>query len=233
MKSLKLLLLAILVSIGNYIAAQNSPVSFTINAGGSLSDMRIKESSTDSKYGFRGGVGLEMSLHNNFFLQTGLDFAMKGANSNSMEVGDINGDGYSPDIYMAEEKVRASYLVLPIKGGYRFNVSTAVRLNFTFGPYLGYGIGGKYKAKEALKIALPGDRELSNSTYTEYSEFEYDTFSSETLKRFDMGLAGSVGVECKRILLNFGYEYGFINYSRGNLPSYNNALFLTLGYRIF
>jgi hypothetical protein len=42
MKSIKLLLLAILLSTGNYIAAQSSPLSFTINAGGSLSDMRIK-----------------------------------------------------------------------------------------------------------------------------------------------------------------------------------------------
>jgi hypothetical protein len=38
---------------------------------------------------------------------------------------------------MSEEKVRASYLVLPIKAGYRLNVSREVRLNFTFGPYLG------------------------------------------------------------------------------------------------
>lgn len=233
MKSIKLLLLAILLLVGNYIAAQSSPFSFTINAGGSLSDMRIKGSSTDSKYGFRGGLGLEMNLPNNLFLQTGLDFAMKGANSSSMAVGDINGDGYSPDVYMSEEKVRASYLVLPIKAGYRLNVSREVCLNFTFGPYLGYGIGGKYKAKEALKMALPGDSELSSGTYTEYSEYEYDTFSSETLKRFDMGLAGSVGVECKRILLNFGYEHGLINYSRGSSKSYNSALFLTLGYRIF
>jgi hypothetical protein len=37
-----------------------------------------------------------MNLPNNLFLQTGLDFAMKGANSSSMAVGDINGDGYSP-----------------------------------------------------------------------------------------------------------------------------------------
>ena len=232
MKSIKLLLLAILLSVGNYIAAQSSPFSFTINAGGSLSDMRIKGSSTDSKYGFRGGVGLEMNLPNNLFLQTGLDFAMKGANSNSMVVGDVNGDGYSPDVYMSEEMVRASYLILPVKAGYRLNVSRVVRLNFTFGPYLGYGIGGKYKAREAFKMALPGS-ELSNGTHTEYSEFDYDTFSSETLKRFDMGLAASAGVECKRILLNFGYEHGLINYSRGSSSSYNSAFFLTLGYRIF
>ena len=128
--------------------------------------------------------------------------------------------------------MRASYLILPVKAGYRLNVSRVVRLNFTFGPYLGYGIGGKYKAREAFKMALPGS-ELSNGTHTEYSEFDYDTFSSETLKRFDMGLAASAGVECKRILLNFGYEHGLINYSRGSSSSYNSAFFLTLGYRIF
>jgi opacity protein-like surface antigen len=235
MKTIKFLSLTIFLLIGNYVSGQNSPLSLTVNAGGNLSDMRIKDSDTDSKFGFRGGVGLEMNLSNNFFLQTGLDFAMKGAKSKQMQTGDVNGDGIFGDIYMSDEKMNASYLILPLKAGYRLNLSEAIRINFSLGPYFGYGIGGKYKGKAAFRSGpIVDDNSLTEGTgNVQYEEYSGKTFSSDALKRFDMGVAANVGIEYSRVLLGIGYEYGFFNYSRGSSSSYNNSLFFTLGYRIF
>lgn len=235
MKRMKLLSLILFLLTAGYTSAQNSPFSFTLNAGGNLSDMRIKDAKTDSKLGFRGGVGVEMNLSGNFFIQTGLDFAMKGAKSKATLTGDVNGDGIFGDIYKSEDKMNASYLILPIKAGYRLNLTESVRVNFSLGPYFGYGIGGKYKTKEAFRSGTEGNNNeiQQGSGGTQYQESSGKTFSDEALKRFDMGVAAKVGVEYNRILLDVGYEYGFINYSRGISSSYNNSFFFTLGYRIF
>lgn len=237
MRSIKFSVLLILLLSGNYISGQNSPLSLTVNAGTTLSDMRIKDYDTDMRFGFRGGVGLEMDLSNNFFLQTGLNVAMKGSKATLSLYGwDINGDGYSPDYYLSEGKIKTTYLILPLKAGYRLNVAESTRVNFSFGPYFGYGIGGKYKGAEAFEYGkLPdGNQPITNIVFpnVQYSTFEYDSFSDETLKRFDMGLTIEAGIEYKRILLNIGYEYGFINHSRTDYSSYNSSLFMTLGYRI-
>lgn len=101
-----------------------------------------------------------------------------------------------------------SYLILPLRGGYRLSVADNVRMNLALGPYFGIGVGGK---------SSPGD---------------IDTFSSDNYKRFDMGLSGNVSVEYRRYLLNIGYDFGFIDYSRSSPASYNNNIYLTLGYRI-
>jgi len=235
MKSIKFLSLIICLLIAGYISAQNSPFSLTVNTGGNLSDMRIKDANTDSKFGFRGGIGVEMNLSGNFYIQSGLDFAMKGAKSKITATGDVNGDGIFGDYYVSEDKMNASYLILPVKAGYRLNLTEAVRLNFSLGPYFGYGIGGKYKIKEAFVSGTQGNNnELQEEGgRTQYQESSGKTFSGEALKRFDMGVAAKVGIEYNRILLDVGYEYGFINYSRGTSSSYNNSFFFTLGYRIF
>lgn len=235
MKTIKSISLVIFLLIGNYVSGQDYSLSITGNAGVSISDIRIKDAKTDSRFGFRGGIGLEINLPRNFFLQTGLDFAMKGAESKQFLTGDLNGDGITGDFYMSQEKINASYLILPVKAGYRLSFSEAVRLNFSLGPYFGYGIGGKYEGGEAFLAHLQNDDPVlsENQVSAQYRGFSGDTFSKEALKRFDMGLAVKAGIEYKRILLDLGYEYGFTNNSKGNSSSYNNSLFLTLGYRIF
>jgi hypothetical protein len=238
MNYIKFVSFVILLFIGNYASGQNSPLSLTINVGGNLSDMRIKDATTDYKFGFREGIGLEVNLPKNFFLQTGLGYAMKGTKSKQTLTGDINGDGITGDVYSSDEKMDASYLILPVKAGYRLKFSDErIRLNFSVGQYLGYGIGGEFKAKEAFRSGMLGDDNdaphLGPNSSTQYAETEGNTFSSETLKSFDMGLVGEVGVEYNRMLLNIGYEYGLFNFSRGAFSGYNNSLFLTLGYRIF
>ena len=79
MKILKALILTIFLFIGNHMYSQNGLYSITVHAGAELSDMDVEKIKSDPKFGFRTGVGFEFNLHKKFYLQTGLDFAMKGA----------------------------------------------------------------------------------------------------------------------------------------------------------
>ena len=192
------------IATGSGLFAQDLTFSITGQAGVGISDMDIQEIKTDPLFSYRGGIGVEFNLPKKFFIQTGLDFATKGAKN---EI-NIFGPSDCGITNWVKTKVNMSYLILPLRAGYRLSVSDDVRMNLSFGPYLGVGVGGKIN----------------------YGDF--DTFSDDFYKRFDAGISGNVGIEKNRFLLNINYDLGLVDYSRNNLSSYNNSLYLTLGYRI-
>ncbi|WP_029904317.1 porin family protein [Prevotella sp. 10(H)] len=198
----KAFLIISLIIAGSQLYAQDLTFSITAHAGVGISEIDAQDLKTDPLFSYRGGVGVEFNLPKKFFIQTGLDFATKGTKSD-IAISDVTGM-----IIAKKTKTKMSYLILPLRGGYRLSVSDDVRMNLSFGTYFGLGVGGKINT------------------------IDVDTFSDNTYKRFDMGLSGNVGVEYRRCLLNIGYDFGLIDYSRTEFSSYNNNLYLTIGYRI-
>jgi len=234
MKTIKTSLIFLLLLLtGNYALAQDLPFSMTANAGISVSDMDIQHLKTNVKVGYSFNVTLEYNLQKQLFLQTGLEFASKGAKISDKELADFNNDGIT-DIRMIGGKYNTRYLTIPIMAGYRLPLANSMRMNLSLGPYFGYGIGGTTNIIEILHVGFPSGLSLDLPQIDGGYNKTIAANSFNILKRFDMGLRGNVGIEYYRCLLNFGYEYGFIDQYKGDeFSSYNMNLFVTLGFRIF
>jgi len=81
--------------------------------------------------GFNVGIITEISLKNDFGLQSGLIFSTKGSKYSS--------DSF--DVY-----VMPRFLEIPINALYKFNVGSA-KLFLLAGPYFAFGIGGTYRTQ--------------------------------------------------------------------------------------
>ena len=208
--------------------SQENKFSVGVKGGLSISKLDIKHNDSDAKLGYRFGVTGEYKLENNFFIQSGLDLVSKGTKNKSYEEGDVDGDGLFGDYLHTKLTCNAVYLELPILAGYDVNVTDNLKIRFMAGPYLSYGVGGKVKAEGYGQFMQP------SGIPAEFSEKDKsNTFSSESLKRFDMGLLGAVGAEYNKFQLTVGYEYGLLNISQGRNSAHNMNGFVTLGYRIF
>jgi hypothetical protein len=126
------------------------------------------------------------------------------------------------------------YLQLPLYAALRKNISNNLNISIGFGPYFGYGIGGKIKKK------LNGGMYSDGSTETIWDTFEngiYDEerywLQGEVLKRFDFGAGFNVDFEYNKLVLGVGLESSIIdimNYDR-DLHYRNINIRISTGYR--
>lgn len=129
----KLFLLPIVAVFGMLqLSAQNTKPSIGIRAGVNFTningrDLQDKKLENDLKTGFHVGVTADVPLASEFYFQPGLLFSTKGAG------GYYSNNGID---------VNLSYLELPLNFLYKPTLGTG-KLLLGFGPYLGYGIGGK------------------------------------------------------------------------------------------
>jgi hypothetical protein len=207
-RKISVLSMLVLVVVG--AKAQNSKLSFEVRGGINLANVDAESIDTDLKVGYRVGLIGQYELPQSFFLQTGLELSSKGFKYEDSFYDPSN--GYAS----MDQSTNAVYLQLPIMLGYNEKLNKNVSLNFTLGTYLAYGIGGKTKVSGSY---------LYNQ--------KVNTFSSETLKHFDMGLVAGVGVEYNQFTFNAGYEYGLVNFSRSDIDILNRNWFLTVGYKFF
>ena len=190
---LKVSLVAVATIFASSAYAQSAAgdLKFGVNAGLNLSNFDVDGDGPDSKIGFQVGATVDYFLTDDIFLQSGLSFTTKGAKE-----GDVSAN--------------PMYLQLPVRAGYLFPVSDELSVNVNFGPYVAYGIGGKF----------------------DNGDVKVDYFDDNT-KKFDMGLGAGVGAEYNSIVVNLGYEYGLVNIydGEGDGKTKNLNAFLTVGYK--
>ena len=201
---IKTSLIAIALLIGVSANAQKSPVIFGVKAGINLSSVGGDSDGADSKVGFQVGVTMDIPLTQEFYVASGLNFTTKGFKVN----------GFAYENSYADTKFNPMYLELPIHIGYKLPVAENTKLNFHAGPYIAYGVGGKFSAKVG---GHKGD---------------VNVFSTGLLKEFDAGFGLGAGSEFGKIGVGIGYDFGFVNIvdqSGGKLKNQN--AYLTLGYK--
>lgn len=202
MKTMKTILFAVALLIGVNAYAQDGRAEFGVKAGLNMSTFNGDYEDTKAKIGFNVGVTLDYALTDarDWYLLTGLEYTTKGTKFKK--------------IAGIEQSINAAYLQLPIHAGYKFDVTETTRLSFHAGPYLAYGVNGKYKIK-------------SNGV-----EVNTDTFDDNNLKRFDFGVGLGVGAEFGKIGLGLGYDFGLLNVSDNkNITVRNANAYLTVGYK--
>ena len=210
MKRIVLLTVASFLAFGITAGAQG----LGVNAGVNFFNQTIKADGekfddTKIKTGFQIGVDYEIGVAPDFYFAPGLMFATKGAKIQE----DFLGDEYT-------SKWGLNYLEVPLNLVYKPVLGTG-NLIVNFGPYLGYGIGGKVKAEF-------GDEDFEEDINFGSGE-DYD------LKPFDMGANIGFGYQLGMGLsFKLNAQLGLINIlpdgDSDNLVK-NNGFAFSVGYR--
>ncbi|MCE9260185.1 PorT family protein [Bacteroides fragilis] len=181
------------------VQKSDQPVTFGIRGGVNFAKQSVSYDgysfSPKNNIGFNVGVSVDIPMLESLYLQSGLYYTVKGYKSEE--------DGYT-------EKATPSYLELPILASYRYNFSDFTQLQINFGPYLAYGVAGKYKWDD-------GD--------------EDEDFFDDDTNRFDAGLAIGAGMTFGHIFVGVNYDLGLTNIlkdSDGSLK--NRCLSINVGY---
>jgi len=170
----------------------DQPVTFGVRVGGNLSTMTGDIDDVKSRFGFNVGVNVDIPLLQSLYLQTGLYATQKGC----------KGDGY-------DMKMNPLYLEIPVLASYRYNFSDATQLQVNFGPYMAYGISGKFK----------------------YEGHEEDFFDDGGAKKFDAGLQIGAGVTVSKFYIGCAYQFGLTNISDSDDGDMKNSNFMfNIGY---
>lgn len=217
-KKHKLAVLALCAFVSANVAAQDSKLTFGVNAGMNVSNSSWSVGDLDKKavIGFQVGGTVDYALTEEFYLQSGLSFTTKGAK--------VKGSGTIDGYYFEGSlKVNQSYLQVPIMGAYKLEVAPDTKIVFSAGPYLAVGVGGKSKLKGRLTIG--GDAGYD-------ADEKVDTFGDDgMLNRFDFGLGAGVAAEFGQIVVGLRYELGLTDIGKDDLSYRNRSASLTLGYK--
>ena len=112
-----------------------------------------------------------------------------------------------------------NYLQFPFNFQYKYALNGGNNLLFQGGPYLGYGLGGKIKAK------------ASALGFSETEEESIEFGSDGDFKYGDFGLGLGVGMLFKNNLqLGLGYNFGLVNIGADVDGMKNRGVALTLTY---
>lgn len=211
-----------LFSMGAY-----AQVSWNAKAGMNISnwsgDYGVSQS-TNSKLGFKMGVGMEYGFNKMWSIQPSLFLSTKG-----MKVTDAPMAKGVYEITDFSYTVNQVYLEMPINAQVRFAVCKKMNIVVAAGPYFAYGIGGKATSKTTVNGVTV---ELSSNTFGDKAnEGEAPDLN---LNKFDAGIGTGVALEFSKLSLGLETQFGLTNLIKGDNSSEsvkNTNIGLTLGYR--
>lgn len=217
MKTKALLIVALSTTVFALGAKAQGKTTFGIRAGVNFQNINGKaEDGTKEdnklKTGFNVGVNAEVPIAPDFYVQPGLLFTTKGAKAKE-------GDG----------KLNLSYLEVPINLLYKPTLG-AGKMLLGFGPYVGFGIGGKYKTGSTdVDVKFKNDVKTSDVSATDPKVF---------LRGLDFGGNLLVGYELSNNLsfqLNAQLGMSNLNPKENGVKSkdkaHNTGFGISIGYR--
>lgn len=208
MKKGLILVLFALVSVVSY-----SQISWNAKVGMNMSNF-TGDMDTDMKIGFNVGVGMEYQFTEMWSIQPSLMLTTKGAKTEDS----FTEDGASVKL---EETYNPMYLELPIMAAARFAISDNMNIVISAGPYLAYGIGGKYKVKGSASY------EGESASETEKT----DIFGDDGFNRFDFGLGVGAALEINKFFVGLNGEFGLTKLVDGDGAPKNTNFSIGVGYK--
>lgn len=204
MKKYVFFLMVLFFTVGTKISAQ---VQWGVKAGGNLSSMLFKDEGGYLKVklhpGFHVGGTADVILSENFSLQPGLLFTTKG-----FETGQ---DTRNFDIEGVDRiKFTSYHIELPVNLIFRPQAGNG-RMLLGVGPYVSYGLGGRWKA-EADNVSIKGKLDFLNDLSDMDSTFGGNGRTIPYLKPFDFGANILIGYELSNNLyFHINGQLGLIN----------------------
>lgn len=226
MKTRLLTILTIVALSITMVSAQGTDkLSFGILGGVNFQNLNGKDASGDKLenemiIGYHAGVNIQIPIAPQFYFQPGLIFSTKGAKNNSS----ILGVDYTTT-------TKLSYVELPLNLVYKALLGNGYFM-LGFGPYVGYGIGGKV-ITEGGSVSLDQDIEFQNVVASN------DDMTVPYYKALDFGGNIFAGYEMSNgIFAQFNTQLGMVKIN----PEYeilsddesivkNTGFGLSLGYR--
>jgi opacity protein-like surface antigen len=204
----KILIVAMMLSASANTFAQVLGVKAGLNLSNVLAKDDNKTYSDDNKMkpGFHLGVTAEIPFEEMFSFETGLLFTQKGYKYESSFMGTTY-----------EGTLNLNYIEIPLNGKVSYDMGSA-KIYGLLGPYVGFGLSGKYK----------NDDEDSKVDWG--SDEDEDDF-----KRLDFGLNVGAGVEIDALTVGISYGLGLANispYSDGGYKVNNRVLAISIGYKL-
>ncbi len=228
---LKFVSLALLLgAAGTQVHAQ----SFQLKGGVNLANISVTNSGrvddakelTSFQVGFVGDVPLGTKF---LTFQPGILFTGKGAKT---QLGDESSNQY----YRAT--TNPFYIEIPANLVIKLPLGGESKLFVGAGPYAAAGIAGKNKVEgKSLGVGFSSENSIrwsnDDPTTTNYEEGA----GYGIMRRFDYGLNGLAGVECKTVVLSAGYGYGLAKLQSGSNSSSDDkskhrVLSFTLGIKL-
>lgn len=170
-----------------------------IRGGYNLSNMlwkiegEVNSNDFKMKSGFQFGPTLEFPLSEVFSIESALLYTTKGSREEEIESFNNITNEY-------KNWTTLNYLKLPVTGKVKVNVG---RFDFygVFGPYLGYGLNGKFKREDMVY----------GEAYSSEEDIKFG--DDKDIKRFDYGLVFGGGIELGKIQFGVNYDLGLANLS--------------------
>lgn len=225
MKTKIILFFAVLMFSTTLVSAQSSGMQFGILGGVNFQNLNGKDYSGDKLendmiVGFHAGVNVLIPIAPEFYFQPGLLFSTKGATNENVILGTT-----------ITTTTNLSYIELPINLVYRGELGNGFVL-VGFGPYVGYGIGGKVSV-EGGSVTLENDVEFKSVVETD------DELLTPYFKAFDAGANVFAGYEMAGgLFMQLNAQLGLLNINPEDKriiddeSSVKNTGFgLSLGYR--
>lgn len=163
-------------------------------------------------------------LPNNLYLQPGLRFVTKGTEFTPVKYA-------QPDLIDAYvtsgTRMRLSYLEVPVNLVYKQPIGIG-RLLLGAGPYVAYGLDGRYE----FKVSRNGNTVKTGSRSIDFSKSSNTNSSVIRILPWDFGINGMLGIEFNNhFILSANYAMGFVDIDRtAATTTQNYYMGLTLGY---
>ncbi len=228
MKTKILSLIMLLVLSASFAMAQSTEqakMSFGVLGGLNFQNLNGKAANGDKLtndmiLGYHAGVNVQIPIVPEFYFQPGLLLSTKGAKNTSTFLGTTYTDTY-----------KLTYLEVPLNFVYKGALGNGFVM-VGFGPYLGYGIGGKVLSKGG---SISDDRKIKFKSVVETS----DDPSVPYFKAFDAGANIFAGYEmASGIFVQLNTQFGMLKINpevkslTNDKSSVKNTGFgLSLGYR--
>lgn len=171
------------------------------------------------KEAWRIGVGMEYNFCKSWSFAPSLNFTAAGAQTEEFKVGYLVGG----KLYTHEVDATLYYIQVPLDLQWKTSISEITTLGIYAGPYLGYGVGGKTKAKWAEFIPNIIQEENNNNSFG-------DKDGQAGFKHFDFGLNCGVNFDIDHYIVGADFGFGLIKNHKES-KGMNFTGMVTFGYR--
>ena len=224
MKKFFMIALGVLFA-GNAMAIENEPKQgFTGMAFMGVNATHIKNTEYDGKAGGVFGFRLDYVLPkaHGAYVTAGADWTMKGGryDTKTNEVPFLTSPTDLIDVEDATIKAGLHYIEIPIRVGFRYNISKEVGVYGELGPYFAVGLGGKHK----LKVDADGSRWNKLEDKNTWKAFKKnEEIGRDNFQRWDAGFGFRVGAEYNQHYnLMLGCDWGITDMWRDD---YRDAMY--------
>jgi hypothetical protein len=208
-------------TLGMAQSSDEARTSFAVLGGVNLQNLNGKDFDgskleNDLIIGFHAGVNAQIPIAPQFYFQPGLLFSTKGAKT-------VDGG--------VTNTLNLSYIELPLNVVYKAMLGNG-HFMLGFGPYVGYGIAGKFTS-EGVGATLKSDVEFKSTVELT------DPLTTVYVKAFDAGGNIFAGYElASGIFLQFNTQFGMLSinpddkrFPEGETAIKNTGFGVSAGYR--